>query len=186
MEVWPLTLQSWIRTEGLCPPTPFLNKWEFYRIMVLEHIDWPQPGCTSPSLETVKPVMGWTQWGCDWHVPRAFGAQGCTLLGVLQPWEGGVTGDTRQAWHDTTACSTNIHNPASALWGCWPQCDGLLCCSARTEHEAVCPCPRWGDSACAGGTDSALHRTLQDSAKWGCGKLATAFCLTTYQEHWIR
>lgn len=52
--------------------------------MVLEHIDWPQPGCTSPSLKTVKPVMGWTQWGLDWHVPGAFGAQGCTLLRVLQ------------------------------------------------------------------------------------------------------
>lgn len=72
MEVWPLTLTELDQIWRSVPPTPFLNKWAFYRIMVLERIDWPQLGCTLPSLENVKPVMGWTQWGCDWHVPRAF------------------------------------------------------------------------------------------------------------------
>lgn len=65
MEVWPLTLTELEQICRSAAPTPFLNKWAFYRIMVLERIDWPQLGCTLPSLENVKPVMGWTQRGCD-------------------------------------------------------------------------------------------------------------------------
>lgn len=48
------------------------------------------------------------------------------------------------------------------------------CAALRGQHTRLCV------PAHTEGTDSALHKMLQDSAKWGCGKLATAFCLTTF------
>lgn len=150
------------------PPTPFLNKWEFYRIMVLEHIDWPQPGCTSPSLETVKPVMGWTQWGCDWHVPRAFGAQGCTLLRVLQ---GGRCPRRHPAGLACQHCMEHEHpQPCLCSVGLVTSTWRALVLLCKDSTQGCVSLPTWGDSARAGGTDRALHKMLQDSAEWWCGK----------------
>lgn len=59
------------------PPTLFLNKWAFCRIMVLERIDWPQWGCASSSLENMKPRVSWAQ-GRGQHA-EGFGAGGRAL-----------------------------------------------------------------------------------------------------------
>lgn len=136
MKVWLLTLTELDQIWRSVPPTPFLNKWAFYRIMVLECIDWPQRGCTLPSLENVKPVMGSTQWGCDWHVLRAFWGSGCTLLRVLPWWEAscGTPDRPNRAVPHEAQTPIKLH----LIWGLVTSMPLAWCQSASTAHEAVC------------------------------------------------
>lgn len=120
MEVWPFTLTALDELGRSAPPTLFLNKWAFCRIMVLERIDWPQRGCALPSLQNMKPRLSWAQ-GCAQYA-EGFGAEGCALC---RAHRGVTTAPECPTWPCCVGSSVEYcdgQGECGESWGCAEGC----------------------------------------------------------------